>query len=162
MATRWVVAAEVVEDLLGAGEGGLGVDDPVGLAEGLEVTGEGGGVVERGEGVAELEPAGAEGLLEQLKKEPAEQAGEDADGEEEAGAAADPAVAVGSNPPTGNDAVQVGVQLQGLPPGMQDGEEADLGAEVLGGLRRECAGCGRRRGTAGCREGAGSEGRGRR
>ena len=35
------VAAEVVEDLLGAGEGGLGVDDPLGLAEGPEVAGEG-------------------------------------------------------------------------------------------------------------------------
>ena len=89
------VAAEVVEDLVGAGEGGLGVDDPLGLAEGLEVAGEGGGVIESGQGVAELEPAGAEGLLEQFEEEAAEQAGQDANGEEEAGAAGDPAVTVG-------------------------------------------------------------------
>ena len=89
-------------------------------------------MVERGEVVAEGEPAGAERLGKQLKKETTEQAGEDANGEEEAGAAADPAVAVGSNAATGDDAVQVGVQLQSLPPGMQDGNEADLSAEVLG------------------------------
>ena len=126
------VLAEVVEDLLGAGEGGLGVDDPLGLAERLEVGVEGSGVVERGEGVAELEPAGAEGLLEQFEEEAAEQAGEDADGEEEAGAAGDPAATVGSDAAAGDDAVQVGVQLKGLPSGMEDGEEADLGAEVFG------------------------------
>ena len=126
------VLAEVVEDLVGAGEGGLGVDDPLGLAEGLEVEGEGGGIVERGEGVAELEPAGAEGLLEQFEEEAAEQAGQDEDGEEETGAAGDPAVTVGSDAAAGDDAVQVGVKREHLPPGMQDGEEADLGAEVFG------------------------------
>ena len=72
------VAAEVVEDLVGAGEGALGVDDPLGLAEGLEVACEGVGVVERGQGVAELEPAGVVGLLEQFEEEAAEQAGEKA------------------------------------------------------------------------------------
>ena len=103
------VAAEVVEDLLGAGEGPLGVDDPLDLAEGLEGAGEGSGVVERGEGVVELEPAGAEGLLEQFEEETAEQAGQDPDGDEEAGAAGDPAVAVGSDAAAGGDAVQVRV-----------------------------------------------------
>ena len=126
------VAAEVVEDLVGAGEGALGVDDPLGLAEGLEVAGEGVGIVESGEGVAELEPAGAEGLLEQFEEEAAEQAGEDPDGEEETGAAGDPAVTVGSDAAAGDDAVQVGVKREHLPPGMQDGEEADLGTEVFG------------------------------
>ena len=125
------VLAEVVEDLVGAGEGGLGVDDSLGLAEGLEVAGEGVGVVERGEGVAELEPAGAEGLLEQFEEEAAEQAGEDANGEEEAGAAGDPAVTVGSDAAAGDDAVQVRVQLKSLTPRMQHGEEADLGAKVF-------------------------------
>ena len=126
------VAAEVVEDLLGTGEGPLGVDDPLGPAEGLEGAGKGGGVVEGGEGVAELESAGEEGLLEEFKEEAAEQAGEDANGEEEAGAAANPAVACRSNAAAGDDAVQVGVKLKPLAPGMQDGEEADLSPEVLG------------------------------
>ena len=54
------VSAEVVEDVLGTGEGPLGVDDPLGLSERLEVAGEGSGVVERGEAVAELEPSGSE------------------------------------------------------------------------------------------------------
>ena len=125
------VLAEVVEDLVGAGEGGLGVDDPLGLAEGLEVAGEGVGVIERGEGVAELEPAGAKGLLEQFEEETAEQAGQDPDGEEEAGAAGDPAVTIGSDAAAGDDAVQVRVKREHLPPGMQDGEETDLGAKVF-------------------------------
>ena len=126
------VLAEVVEDLVGAGEGGLGVDDPLGLAEGLEVAAKGGGVIESGEGVAELEPAGLEGLLEQFEEEAAEQAGQDANGEEEAGAAGDPAVTIGSDAAAGDDAVQVRVQREHLPPGMQDGEEADLGTEMFG------------------------------
>ena len=126
------VAPEVVENLLGPGEGALGVDDPLGLAERLEVAGEGVGVIERGEGVAELEPAGAEGLLEPFEEEAAEQAGEDANGEEEAGAAGDPEVTLGSDAAAGDDAVQVGVKREHLPPGMQDGEEADLGPEVFG------------------------------
>ena len=109
------VLTEVVEDLVGAGEGALGVDDPLGLAEGLEVAGEGVGVIERGQGVAELEPAGAEGLLEPFEEEAAEQAGEDANGEEEAGAAGDPAVTVGSDADAGDDAVQVGVKREHLP-----------------------------------------------
>ena len=126
------VAPEVVEDLVGAGEGGLGVDDPLGLAEGLEVAGEGGGVIERGEGVAELEPAGAEGLLEPFEEEAAEKAGEDANREEEeTGAAGDPAVTLGSDAAAGDDAVQVRVQLKSLTPRMQHSEEADLGAKVF-------------------------------
>ena len=86
--------------------------------------------------MAELEPAGAEGLLEQFEEEAAEQAaeqaGQDPDGEKETGAAGDPAVTVGSDAAAGDDAVQVGVKREHLPPGMQDGEEADLGAEVFG------------------------------
>ena len=58
-------------------------------------------MVESGEGVAELEPAGAEGLLEQFEEESAEQAGQDPDGEEETGAAGDPAVTVGSDAAAG-------------------------------------------------------------
>ena len=46
--------------------------------------------------------------------------------------AGDPARAVGREPAAGHDAVDVGVVLQGLPPGVQDGQEADLGPEVLG------------------------------
>ena len=62
------VLAEVVEDLVGAGEGALGVDDPLGLAEGLEVAGEGVGIVESGEGMAELEPAGRKACWSSSRK----------------------------------------------------------------------------------------------
>ena len=37
----------------------------------------------------------------------------------------------GDEPAAGDDAVDVGVVLEVLPPGVQDGQEADLGPEVL-------------------------------
>ena len=126
------VAGEVGEDLGGAGEGRLGVDDPLGLAQGPEVAVEGGGVGERGEGAGEAQLAGAEGALELVEEESAEAAREDAHGQEEAGPAGDPAVAGGGDAAAGDDAVQVGVELQGLAPRVEDGEEAGFDAEVLG------------------------------
>ena len=126
------VAAEVGEDTGGAVEGRLGVDDPVGLAQGLEVALEGGGVGERGEGAGEAQAALAEVAFELVEEEGAETAREDADGQEEAGPAADPAVACGSEAAAGDDAVQVGMEAEIAAPGVEDGEEADLGTEVAG------------------------------
>ena len=82
------VTAEVVEDAGGAVEGRLGVNDPLGLAQGGEVAVEGGGPGERGEGAFEAQAALAEGALELLQEEGAEAAREDADWQEEAGPAA--------------------------------------------------------------------------
>ena len=73
-----------------------------------------------------FEPAGAEGVLELVEEEGAEAAREDADGQEEARTAGDPAIAAG------DDAVQVGMEGQILTPSVQHAEEADLGAEALG------------------------------
>ena len=126
------VAAQIVEDLGGAGEGRLGVDHPLGLAQGSQVAVEGGRIGERGEGAGQAQAALAEGAIEVVEEESAGAAREDTDGREEAGAAGDPAVACRSDAATGDDAVQVGVELELLPPRVQDGEETGLGAEVLG------------------------------
>ena len=138
------VATEVVEDAGGSVEGRLGVDDPLGLAQGPEVPVEGGGIGERGEGAGQVQAALAVGVFEGLEEEGAEAAREDADGQEEAGPAGDPAIALRGEAAAGDDAVQMGVEGKIRAPGMQDGEEADRGAEVLGvgGDLAQGAGCG--------------------
>ena len=56
------VTAEVVEDLLGTGEGSLRVDHPFGLAGRSEVLGEAPGVVEGVQPTGETQLAGLEGV----------------------------------------------------------------------------------------------------
>jgi len=53
--------------------------------------------------------AGVEGGLEVLEEQAPEQAREHADGEEEAGAAGDPMLAIRGDPAARNDAMEVGM-----------------------------------------------------
>ena len=78
----------------------------------------------------ELSPV--EGGAEQREELAPEHAAEDADRQEEPRSAGDPARAVGREPAARHDAMDVGVVLQVLAPGVEDGQEADLGPEVLG------------------------------
>ena len=57
---------------------------------------------------------------------------QDLDGKKEGIARADPARVIGREPARRNDTVNMGVQQQVLPPGVQDAENADLGSEVFG------------------------------
>ena len=138
------VAAEVVEDLLGAGEGSLRVDHPFGLAGRAEVVGEAAGVAEGLQPAGEVQLSGLEGVLQRLEEDATEVARKDPDRQEEPGAAGNPAAAVVCEPPTRDDAVQMRMMDERLAPGVEDGEEADLGAEVarVGGNRAECLGDG--------------------
>jgi len=61
-----------------------------------------------------------------------EDLGEGADGEEKAGRRGDPARAVGGEGASRDDAVQVEVLRQILPPGVQDGRDAEVAAEMAG------------------------------
>src|SRR5260370_751339 len=54
------------------------------------------------------------------------------DRQEEVGLRADPALPVRRQPAAGDDAMQVGMEEQVLPPGVQQRRDADLGAESLG------------------------------
>ena len=54
------------------------------------------------------------------------------DWKEEAVGRVNPAGMIRRQPSAGHNAVDVGVRLQRLPPGMQDAQEADLRAEVFG------------------------------
>ena len=124
------VAAEVVEDLFGAGEGSLRIDDPLGLAGRAEVLGEARWVAERLQPAGEVELSGLECVLQRREEHPPEVAGQDPNRQEEPGAAGNPGAPVVGEPPTRNDAVQMGMMHERLAPGMEDREEAELGAEV--------------------------------
>ena len=124
------VAAEVLDHLVGALDRRLGEDDPR-LAPGDDRERDG------GEGFAgEIEEATAKELRERFH------------GDEVAPATAreaHPGAAIGAEAAAGDEHVDVGMPLEGSRPRVQDGERADLGAEVVvvgaeGGKRVErCA-----------------------
>jgi hypothetical protein len=73
--------------------------------------------------------------LEEIEKLAAEDAAEDLDGEEEGILGKNPTGVAWVETAGGNDAVEMRMKLQVLPPGMQNAEKANLGSEVLGVCR---------------------------
>src|SRR5450432_594363 len=71
-------------------------------------------------------------LGQSLQKETAEAGAEDLDGQQEFTAASDPPVMVRGQTAAGDDAMQVGMEVKVLPPGMERGEEAGFHAQTLG------------------------------
>src|SRR5450432_1257120 len=122
------IAAEVPEDLFGAAEGTLGIDDPVGLVEASSST--------TGRPVGQIVAKGAvaNGFLEGGEELAAKEGPEDAHGKEEIWLGGDPAASVERQPTTGDEAMGVRVKLELPSPGVQDGRDPrlDLGAEPLG------------------------------
>src|SRR5450432_2664343 len=89
----------------------------------------------------ELECAGVKGGLESGDKLAAEDTAEHFDGKEEGAARGDPAGVVRSETAGGQHAVDMGMMLQSLVPGMEHAEEADLGSQVpgiAGDLQQSC------------------------
>ena len=78
----------------------------------------------------ELECAFAEGGFESGDELTAKDTAEHLDGKEEGAARGDPAGVVRSEAAGGKHAVDMGMMLQSLVPGMEHAEEADLRAEV--------------------------------
>jgi hypothetical protein len=93
---------------------------------------EGWGIGERLQLAVKLEPAWLKKLLQALQKQPAKQAGPHAHGKKEARAASDPTLAVWRSSAPGHDAMPVGMVEAVLSPGVEDGEKANPGAQVLG------------------------------
>src|SRR5271156_2810306 len=60
-----------------------------------------------------------------------------ADGEQEVGFASDPSPAVEGDAAAGDETMDMRMMGQRLPPGVQDGDEADCGAEAFGGEGHE-------------------------
>jgi hypothetical protein len=125
------IAAEILENLAGTAEGGLGIDNPFGVAEGSQVAEKVAGLAQVFQFAEETQLSGGIGPLKGFEKKTAEKAAEDADGEEEAGRAGDPLAACGETA-AGDDAMQVRMQVEILTPSVEDGEEAGLHTEVLG------------------------------
>ena len=126
------VAGEIVEHVMGAAEGRLGIHHPLGLRGRGEIGGEGVGVAQRFELRIEVQLTGPERAVQLFEEQPAEEPGQHPHRQEEAGAASDPVLAIGGEAPARHHAVHMGMMQQLLAPGMQDGDEADLGAQVLG------------------------------
>ena len=126
------IAAKILQHLFGAAEGPFGINHPLDIAQGREVLGPLARIGKRLKRRCQCEPPRLEGLLQPVEEQPAEEPREHPHREEEAGFAGNPPLAVRRQPPTGDDAMQMGMVQQVLPPGVEHGNEADLGAEVLG------------------------------
>jgi hypothetical protein len=125
--------------LLWACERTLGVNDPFPRAHGSEVGLECLPVSQRDEIGEELQFASFVCCHETFEEQTPEQAREHPNWQEEVWTASHPAHAVGGDTSAGYNAVDVRVMMETLSPGVQDGGEADVGAEVpgIGGDRRE-------------------------
>ena len=124
------VRAEVAERVLGSAEGTLGVDDPVVTEQDSEPCSEAAWFRERCEVAVELQLAFTERRLETGEELAAEDASEHLDRKEEGAARADPAGVIRCQSASGDDAVNMGMVLQTLVPGMEHAEEADLRAQM--------------------------------
>jgi hypothetical protein len=118
--------------LSGTAEGTFGVDDPAPAVEAIGEAREGVRVGELGTGAAKIELSLAVGALEVGEELAAEERREDFDGEEMAVAGRRPLRAVERDATAGDDAMQVGVELQVAGPGVQHGRDAGDGAETGG------------------------------
>ena len=124
------VAREVFQDLVRTSEGRLGVDHPL-LRTGLEQhPAEGLWFRQRSEIPAQEEASLIVGPLELIQQLSPEEPTQDPDGEEETCAAVDPPGAVQGQPPGRHHAVEMGMVVQSLSPGVEDGQEADPGSQV--------------------------------
>jgi hypothetical protein len=129
------IAAEISEDVLGAAKGRLGIDDQVLGAELVLEAAPRQRMGEFGRGACEVELAPTICLVQRVEKQTAEELAEHLHGYEIVRPCRDPVHAVRGEPAAGDDAVQVRMEQQVLSPGVQDGREADLRAQVIGILR---------------------------
>jgi hypothetical protein len=110
----------------------LGVNHPTNGAQRPQAGGEHGWRRQAGQIAEEPELAGIERRLEAGQKESAVETRQHLYRQKEARAAADPAGPVDRWPATRHDAVDMGMMMQVLSPGVQDGHQPDLGAQMPG------------------------------
>ncbi|SFG46862.1 hypothetical protein SAMN05518801_1313 [Novosphingobium sp. CF614] len=112
----------------GRAERWLGIGDPALFAQRPDRFGKAPVIVEWRQVAEEVQLASGMGGLQPFDEEPAEQLGEDMDRQEEAGLARYPARTVGSEYTAGNEAMDMGMMGQRMPPGVQDTDEAEFAA----------------------------------
>ena len=127
------VAAEIAQRVLRSAEGWLGIDHPVVAEQGSEPCGEASWFRQWCEVAVERELVVVEGGLQSGDKLAAKDTAEHLHRQEERMTTRrDPAHVIGSEAAGGGYAVDMGMMLQPLVPGMEHAEEADLCAEVAG------------------------------
>ncbi len=123
------VAAEVVEDLAWTAERALGVDEPFDAALRGEIGAEGGRFGERRLFAEKLQAGGVERRAEAFKEPTTIEARQNVDRKEEVGPTGDPSP-IRPETAARNNAVDVRVMRERLPPSMQDRNHACFGAEM--------------------------------
>ena len=125
------VAPEVAQHGGRSAEGRLRVDDPVRLEERIDEGVPLRRVAQVLGGAGEIEFVPGVRAPERVDKLPAKDPTEDLHGQEEAGVLRlDPALVIGREAAGRHDAVHVRMADQGLSPGVEDAQHADLGAEM--------------------------------
>ena len=124
------VPREVVQDVGGAAKGRFGVDHPRLTIERPQPRAKGHLRGERGEGAGEVEAALCPRLAKPGDQFPAKDLPQDLHREKEGRARVEPLCPVGRQATRGHDAVDVGMMLEPLPPGVQDHEPADVRAQA--------------------------------
>src|ERR1700678_3688669 len=138
------VASQIVQHMLGPAEGWLGIDDPVLLIERAQEDGEALLVVKWHALTEEVQLIVDKEAPQSGDELAAEDTTEHLDWEQEAVMGRDPARVVGREPTAGHHAVDVRMRGECLSPGVQDGQEASLGAKMLriGGDLEQCGSTG--------------------
>ena len=127
------VAAEVAKNMFGSTEGRLGVDVPVLVFELFDQLLEHRGITESSSRPSQVEQSSVMKSAESGEELLAEDSAQDRNGQQEHRMAGrNPALMIGRQSATGNDAMNMVVRQQVRTPCVQDGEEPDLGAEALG------------------------------
>jgi hypothetical protein len=128
------ISAEVLQDPLGASEGGFAIDDPLLAVErplkGFEVF----GILEMTERVGKKEIPFCEGILEEVEELPSEQGRQDPYGKEKPFTGRYPAVPVRGQTTPGDDTVEVGMAPEVLTSGMEKADNPYRCPERFRGL----------------------------
>ena len=103
------VAGEIVEDVMGAAEGWLGIHDPFGVRGRGEIGGESMGVAQGFELRVEVQRAVPERAAQLFEEQPAEEPGQHPHRQEETGAAGDPVFTIAGEAPARHHAVHMGM-----------------------------------------------------
>ena len=126
------VATEILEHILGAAEGWLGVDYPVFAKQRSQPGGEEFGLRERRQIPGKVQLASLKGQLESVDELAAKHPPEHGNGEKEARVRSNPAGVIEREPAGRNNAVDMRMNLKLLVPGVEHTEKADLSSEMFG------------------------------
>jgi len=126
------ITAEVVEHILRTTERWFGVDDPMFSKQWPEPRGEGLRVSEWCQIAGKVQLPSLKSQLEPVDELSAKYPPEHMDGEKESRVGWNPAGVIEREPTRWDDAVDMGMNLEFLVPGVQHAEEADLGGEMSG------------------------------